>query len=180
MVDRPMTRIVIVATAVGLSLPATTGHAQSAPPAVTRDDVQALTASVGELAELLRSSLDDQERYRRLELAIAYLQFRSRRIEGLERELRNIDDSKASLGDGIERRRQQLTELEATVGNSSGEDADRMARMTDQLRAMIESQQSQLDRLERTAIDLENDIADGRRQLQRFEEYVLENLDLED
>ncbi len=52
--------------------------------------------------------------------------------------------------------------------------------MAEQIRLVIETLETQLDRLETTALDLDNEVAEGRRQLQRFEDYVLENLDLEE
>jgi hypothetical protein len=179
MIGHLLTRSVIV-TVLGMLLAAGAADAQVEPVTVTQDDVRELTASVEELVGLLRASLEERERYRKLDLAIAYLQFRSRRIEGLERELRTTEETRASTSEGLARRREQLAELETRAGAESGRDAERTAMMTEQLRLVVGTLETQLDRLERTALDLQNDVADARRELLRFEEYVLENLDLEE
>lgn len=180
MTGHVMTRSVVLTVVLGILLTVDVVDARVDPVAATRDDVRALTASVEELVDVVRASLEERERYRKLELAIAYLQLRSRRIEGLERELRTTEDSRASTSEELARRREQLAELEARAGAETGRDAERTARMTEQLHLVIETLETQLDRLERTAIDLQNDVTEGRRELQQFEDYVLENLDLEE
>jgi hypothetical protein len=149
-------------------------------PAVTRGDVEALTTSVGELIELFRSSIEQQTEHRKLELSISYLQFRSRRIEALEQELRNTAERQASTLEVIERQKSQLADMEITLRDESSPNNERARRGVEYLKSNIELQEGKLERLELKAIDLENDIGDGKRQLFEFEDYVLERLRLDE
>ena len=149
-------------------------------PAVSRSDVEALTVSVGELIELFRTSIEQQTEHRKLELSISYLQFRSRRIEALEQELRITLDRQASTLDVIERQNSQLADMENSLREDPSSENDRARRMVEHLKSSIKIQEGKLERVELKAIDLENEIADGKRELFAFEDYVLERLRLDE
>jgi hypothetical protein len=68
--------------------------------------------------------------------------------------------------------------MEDLLRDDSSPENERARRGIEYLKSNIELQEGKLDRLELQAIDLENEIADGKRQLFAFEDYVLQRLRL--
>ena len=153
---------------------------QDAGPPVACHELAALNATLIELVSTLRERNAQAARRQELELAIAYLQFRSRRIETLEQELRRTEDRRTSSEDFLGQVQEEVRAAEETLPDLPPDEADRVRAGMDQIQRRVFAEEAKLDRLERQIIDLQNEISAAQRQLATFEDFVLENLDLGD
>jgi chromosome segregation ATPase len=142
--------------------------------------METLRASIDELTAVLREQISGQERREQLQLAIAYLQFRSRRIESLEGELRRLEERRSSHEQQVGRLTGEVEAAERRLQDLTTEQAEGWERQVDRMQRAIEAETGAIDRLDVRIIDLENEILDGRRQLIALEDFVLENLDFGD
>ncbi len=149
----------------------------------TAGDVADLGRSMRELVELLRSWLqrtDEDLELRRLEVAIAALDIRSRAISRLETELQSIRDRRDGADQRRERMQRQIEELEDRLleADPTGEPA--IAANLRQAKARTEAEAERLDeeiwRLDQRILDLENAIVEKVRAIQHLEELVDEAL----
>jgi len=141
-------------------------------------DLEALTASIDRLAAALQTSLEEQKHQQDLLIAIQYLQFRTRNIEGLESEMRQIEGHKVGAEERVARMEQEVQTLERRLKAEGSEDSDNLAGAIDRYNRRIESEGDRIDRYERQILDLENRILQSRRQLVDLETFISENLDL--
>ena len=140
-------------------------------------DLAGLSASIDELADAMSQSSDRAEHNQRLEIAIAYLQFRTRKIESLEGEVRRLEDRRASSEERITRMTNDIQSMERKMDQLEAERAAEIRYAIERYRRMIEGENERIDRADRQIIDLENRILDTRRQLIDLEDFVAENLD---
>mgnify|MGYP001815360113 CR=1 FL=1 len=156
------------------------GWSEGPPSTTDCEDLKTLNASIQELASVMRQSAAQDKKYQELELAVAYLQFRSRRIEILEQELRRAEERKASSEGQLERINEELARYERNLPNISEEEALRTREAVEQVDRMVAFEEAKIDRLELEIIDLQNEIAEGKLQTIYLEDYLLENLDVGD
>lgn len=87
-------------------------------------EIRNLSTSVDRLTELLYSQAkqnDQNQVLRKLDIAVAYLTFRSRRIERLERDKQRAANSKTRLEDVIQQWEQRIEKLEEQTTDTPGE-----------------------------------------------------------
>ena len=87
-------------------------------------EIRNLSTSVDRLTELLYSQgkqNDQNQVLRKLDIAVAYLTFRSRRIERLERDKQRAANSKTRLEDVIQQWEQRIEKLEEQTTDTPGE-----------------------------------------------------------
>ncbi len=141
-------------------------------------ELRALTASVDRLSAILAAQAGSEEQdqlYEKLNLAIAYLNFRSRRIESLERDVQESRSAKAqiesTLGIWLEKQ-QELNQ------GSSGlvSEEERLRKEEFQLR--IDLVKERIGRLDTEIVSLESRIYELQSQIDSVEEFVQRNLAL--
>jgi chromosome segregation ATPase len=143
-------------------------------------EFESLAESLQDLVAELRESNQREARHRELLIAVEYLQFRSRSIESLEQEVRRTEDRRTNVIDTIDRMTSDIKAIEVEKTQTAGEEAEEFDSMIKRYTRRIKSYEDNSDRLEQKIYDLENQIIDNRRQLLSLEEYVVENLDLEE
>jgi len=141
--------------------------------------IDRLSAAVEQLARLQQKSAQTTEHdtmMRRLSLAVAYLDYRSRRIEALEMERSEIRTSSERLDDilrQIERREEDLDENLRSNPQTSREEAVQARKdLQNQKKTMIE----RIARNDSKLIQLDNEITELKSQLVPIERFIQQNL----
>jgi len=170
-------KIVIISALFGccLATPAVAVQEKSAE-ALRSNDLGALTAAIDNLtAQLAKQSGDSEQviNLRKLDIAIAYLNFRSRRIELFERDLQTMRTSRNRLEDMVEQLRQEEESLNQAFG-SGQPDVTKKAREDLRFRRKVV-----LDRIERfdsEIVMLENRVSEMQHQIDNVESFVQKNM----
>lgn len=143
-------------------------------------EIRNLSTSVDRLTNLLYQQTQKNDREQilhKLDIAVAYLNFRSRRIEMMERDLQNDRNLKTRLEDIVKQWEQRLAETEEIakpdVGRQNSQDLQ-VAEAKDQLKML----KQRLARVDNEIIDYENRVLELHDQLDSVESYVEKNLKL--
>ncbi|OEU70898.1 MAG: hypothetical protein BA864_08750 [Desulfuromonadales bacterium C00003093] len=140
-------------------------------------EIRNLSTSVDRLTQFLYEQGGKKDRdsvLRKLDIAVAYLNFRSRRIEMMERDLQRTESSKTRLEDIIRQLEERLEQLEDEDSNTgpqgklSKEDAQQQLKLLRQ----------RLARTENEIIEGNNRILELRHQLDDVENFVERHLEL--
>jgi len=148
-------------------------------PAGSCPEFRELSRAVKDLAAVVEASVKQQEEQGKLQLAIAYLQFRFRRIESLEQEVRRAVDEKGTLESYLTNMQERLVAMEERYLGMSGEEADELQREIDRYKAAAKTMEDRIMRAQQKIMDMENDIEASRDQVESFEYFILDNLDIE-
>jgi len=135
------------------------------------------------ILERIATALEEQNRLQRenlvnqrLSAAVDYLQFRSRRIEELESEIRTTEKARNATEDQIERIEKQIEEFENRLADANQDDRRSFESFLDRAPKMLEGQRHRLDRHDTRILELENEILSDRRDLQELEDFVSEEI----
>lgn len=143
-------------------------------------EIRNLSTSVDSLAQLLFEQGQQKEQdaiLRKLDIAVAYLNFRSRRIEMLERDKQNNLTMKNRLEDiiqQIETRAEQLEDNNQDDPTSREANENARKETSEQLKMM----KQRLARVEETLFNFDNQIIELRNQLDDVEGFVERHLEL--
>lgn len=143
-------------------------------------EIRNLSTSVDRLTQLLYGQVQQKEQdsmLRKLDIAVAYLNFRSRRIEMLERDLQNSQSMKSRLEDillQIETRLEQIEDSDRT-GPEAADAADQAQKETLEQQKMLKQR---LARTDEKILDYDNRIIELRNQLDDVEGFVERHLEL--
>ena len=143
-------------------------------------EIRNLSTSLDSLAQLLFEQGQQKEQdavLRKLDIAVAYLNFRSRRIEMLERDKQNSQTMKNRLEDIIQQVETRAEKLEDNDQNDPDtKEANDTARKEtlEQLKMM----KQRLARVDETLFDFDNQIIELRNQLDDVEGFVERHLEL--
>lgn len=142
------------------------------------NELRALTASVDRLNAILEAqagSVEQDMLFRKLNLAIAYLDFRSRRIEALEQDVQESRNAKAqiesTLNIWIERQKEM-------AGNEPGLSGEEARLRNEEFEVRIELIRERIERLDDEIVSLESKIYELQSQIDSVEEFVQKNLAL--
>lgn len=164
-----------------LSLPRPTQAAEeSATAEIIALEIRNLSTSVDRLTRLLydqdQQKTDDMM-LRKLDIAIAYLNFRSRRIEQLERDKQRTAAGKTRFEDVIQQWEQRVEQL-AEQGDSQG-----IQNNNDRPRQEAEEQlkvlKQRLARVDTELLEYDNKIIELQSQLDSIESFVERHLELQ-
>ena len=141
-------------------------------------ELKALNASVERLAAALEAQTGSNTQdlqYQKLNLAIAYLNFRSRRIESLERDVQETRSAKAQIESTLNvwLERQQ----EMARGDSSLPSEDERLR-SEEIQIRIDLVRERISNLDSEIVSLESRIYELQSQIDSVEEFVQKNLAL--
>ncbi len=143
-------------------------------------DVDRLAAAIERLADLYedgRKQVEEDALARKLDTAIAYLNFRSRRIERLEQdlqELRTLRDRMDTFVVKMEETR-QLEESRSRSGVIISDDEAEKRRKEHEL--TMKMMQERIDRTDREIVTVENTIQDLQEEISSVESFVQRNLE---
>lgn len=162
-------------------LPRTAAAAEeSASAEIIALEIRNLSTSVDRLTRLLYDQGQQKQQdamLRKLDIAVAYLNFRSRRIEALERDLQNSRSMKTRLEDFIQQVDNRLEQIEENSRNDSttDESTDQVRNETLEQRKMLKQR---LSRADENILDFENRLIELRNQLDDVEGFVERHLEL--
>lgn len=137
--------------------------------------VEALTAAVNRLAAALEAeqkSGNRKESLEKLNLAIAYLSFRSRRIETLERDITMMKNSRSNVEEAQKTWNERILALEERQKQSQGGVNDDLSRMIEDARTQLTVFKERQSRLGDEIIQLENRNYELQRELSVIEKFV--------
>ena len=148
---------------------------------VAGDSLDRLAQAVESLTQLLEkqaTAKDEDKELRKLDIAISYLNFRSRRIELMERDLSRQRADRDRYEDTIAnwQKRQEL--LLKNLEESSPEDQKELEQAKKEFEIQTKSLEQRLARAEEDIIIQENRIAELQDQLDTVESYVHQHLEL--
>lgn len=152
-------------------------HEEDSDPAVAAE-LQSLSASIDRLATALESQSGAGEQdvlHQKLTLAIAYLNFRSRRIESLERDVQETRSVKSQIESTLNvwlERQQDMAQSDS--GLLSEEERQR----SDEIQIRIDLVKERIERLDDEIVGLESRIYELQSQIDSVEEFVQRNLAL--
>ena len=141
-------------------------------------ELSALAASIERLTSVLESQpgTDDNDLlYQKLNLAIAYLNFRSRRIEALEQDVQATRSAKAQIESTLNvwlERQQEMTVSDSGLAN------EETRQRNEDVQMRIDLVKERLERLDSEIVNLESKIYELQGQIDSVEEFVQKNLAL--
>jgi predicted nuclease with TOPRIM domain len=142
-------------------------------------EIRNLSTSVDRLTQLLYEQGQQEQQdviLRKLDIAVAYLNFRSRRIEMLERDKQNSQTTKTRLEDIIGQLETRVEQLEdSEQGDTDGEANETARQETEEQLKMLKQR---LARVDETLFDFDNQIIELRNQLDDVEGFVERHLEL--
>ena len=144
-------------------------------------EISRLSRSIEHLEATLESQkkrMEDQVMLQKLNAAIAYLNFRSRRIESLEKDLQGARNVKLRLEDMLEQLAQQdeLLENEAKSSlNPNGSDKKQSRKSIERQRTLLKQR---LARVDGEIVEMETRLYDLQKQVEGVESFVEKNLKL--
>jgi chromosome segregation ATPase len=144
-------------------------------------ELQLLNRHTEEVMALLRTLIEDRGeelKLRKLEVAVLALQLRSGALDDLEAQRRRLQERKTSSEEELGRMRQELEGIEGLIEAEEITDGERSQlqgawKRVDSEVKLIEDRVWQLDR---SVVDLENDIERKRRDVDHLEELVANGL----
>lgn len=170
-------KIIIVGLLLGCSLSTSAEAAQEkSTDALLAGELRSLSASINNLAARLGNSAGEAGQdttLRKLDIAIAYLNFRSRRIEMFERDLQSMRSSRNRLEDMLGQLRQEEENLVQAFGNSPH---DVMQQAKEDMAFRRKVIRDRIERFDSEIIMVENKVLDMQSQIERVEDYVQKNL----
>lgn len=163
-----------------LILPSSPATAAAEPKAIPLSTVEALTAAVNRLAtalEVEQKNATDKESLEKLNLAIAYLSFRSRRIETLERDISTMKNSRTNLEDAQKTWNERIAALEERQRGSQGQTSEDLSRMIEDSKSQMAVFKDRQSRLGDDIVQLENRNYELQREISVIEKFVERHLD---
>jgi hypothetical protein len=144
-------------------------------------ELQLLNRRTDEAMALLRALIEDREeelKLRKLEVAVLALQLRSTALEDLEAERRRLQERKASSDEELGRMKGEFEGIEGLL--ESEEISDREKANLQHTWSRVESEvkliEDRIWQLDRSIVDLENEIVRKRRDVDHLEEIVTNGL----
>jgi predicted nucleic acid-binding Zn-ribbon protein len=155
--------------------PAVAAEQKAVPPV----PVEALTAAVNRLAAALEAeqkNASNKDSLEKLNLAIAYLSFRSRRIETLERDITTMKNSRTNLEEALKTWNERILALEEKQKQSPGGENEEFNRMIEDAKAQLTIFKERQSRVGEEIVQLENRNYELQREISVIEKFVERNL----
>lgn len=140
-------------------------------------ELKSLSTSIESLTkqmQLQAGGLQKDATLRKLDIAIAYLNFRSRRIEMFERDLQSARMNRNRLDDVMEQLQREEDGLAQSFDINQKE---AVQRAREELSFRRETVKGRLSRMDEEIILLENRIAEMQSQIDSVESFVQKNLE---
>ncbi len=145
--------------------------------AMIAEEIRALSASINSLAKQLETQTGSAQKnttLRKLDIAIAYLNFRSRRIEMFEQDLQSARTNRNRLDD-VQKQFQREEENLSSSFNANQKEAIQRAREELKIRRL--AVKDRVSRMDEEIILLENRIMEMQSQIDSVENFVQKNLE---
>lgn len=145
--------------------------------AMIAEELRALSAAVDNLAKQMTNQAESEGQdtnLRKLDIAISYLNFRSRRIEMFERDMQSMRTSRNRLEDILEQFKREEDSLSQSFDSNQREAIERTREGLSFRRQAVKDR---ISRLDEEIILLENRIMDMQSQIDSVESFVQKNLE---
>jgi hypothetical protein len=175
-----MPQLLTVCALFGLLLLPFSPAAAAEQKAVAPLPVEALTAAVNRLAAALEAgqkSAGNKESLEKLNLAIAYLSFRSRRIETLERDITALKNTRNNIEEAQKTWNERILGLEERQKQNQGGGSEDLNRMIEDAKAQLIVFMERQSRLGDEIIQLEKRNYELQREFSVIEKFVEGHLD---
>ncbi|MDZ4184341.1 MAG: hypothetical protein U1D97_05095 [Desulfuromonadales bacterium] len=142
--------------------------------------VEALTAAIHRLATALEAeqkNAGNKESLEKLNLAIAYLSFRSRRIEVVERDITALKNTRNNFEDAQRTWTERILALEERQKENMGGQSGDLNKMIEDSKAQMSVFKERQARLGEEIIQLENRNYELQREISSIEKFVERHLD---
>ncbi|MDO9079161.1 MAG: hypothetical protein Q7U44_00050 [Desulfuromonadales bacterium] len=142
--------------------------------------VEALTAAVNRLATALEAeqkNAGNKESLEKLNLAIAYLSFRSRRIEVVERDITALKNTRNNFEDAQRTWTERILALEERQKENMGGPNGDLSKMIEDSKTQMAAFKERQARLGEEIIQLENRNYELQREISSIEKFVERHLD---
>lgn len=152
-----------------------------APEVLSGDSVERLAIAVENLTRLFANQVtqnNQNQELRKLDIAISYLNFRSRRIELMDRDLSMTKNERDRMEDLTEQWRERKELLRTEMDGKSSEEVKELEQTLQDLEVRLKAFTQRLARLEEDIIIQENQISDLQSELNSVENYVQQHLQL--
>lgn len=174
-------KLLLAILLLGISLPySATAADEGANAEIIALEIRNLSTSVDRLTKLLYDQGRQKEQdfvLRKLDIAVAYLNFRSRRIETLERDRQGALGVKTRLEDIIHQWEGRLEQNENRE-SANAEEASRNDLSTREIQQQLKMLKQRLGRTEGKLLDYDNRLMELHNQLDDVEGFVERNLKL--
>jgi hypothetical protein len=137
------------------------------------DEIRALTSAVERLADQMKAQNSDDLELRKLEIAIAYLNFRSRRIEMFERDLQGARTKRKLMDDILDKLQREEDSLPSGFAPGQKEVREKALKSLDLRRKAVFDR---IERIDEEIIMLENRVGEMQSQLDDIEDFVRKHL----
>ena len=174
-----MSQFLTVAALLLLLLPSSPAAASEQKP-LAPASVEALTAAINRLAAALETeqkNAGNKESLEKLNLAISYLSFRSRRIEVVERDITAMKNTRNNIEDAQKTWNERILALEERQKQNMGGASGDLSRMIEDSKAQMAAFKERQARLGEEIIQLENRNYELQREINTIEKYVERHLD---
>ena len=140
-------------------------------------ELKALSTSINSLTKQMEAQAGSARKdttLRKLDIAIAYLNFRSRRIEMFERDLQSARTNRNRLDDVLEQFQREEDSLSQTFDPNQ---KDAVQRAREELSFRKQTVKGRLSRMDEEIILLENRMMEMQSQIDSVESFVQKNLE---
>lgn len=138
-----------------------------------------LTAAINRLAAAIEADQKnsaDKKSLEKLNLAIAYLSFRSRRIEALERDITTLKSTRTNLDEAQKAWNERIIALEEKQKQTSGGMNEDLNRMIEDAKIQLIVFKERQSRMDNDIVQLENRNYELQREISVIEKFVERHL----
>ena len=159
---------------------ALTAQQQSSQTTVERE-LRSLEHRTGEIVRLLQELVTqraEDQRLKRLQVAVLVLQLRSTVINDIENRIRDLEDRTASENQKVAQIEAEIQRLDQRAQDDSIKEGarQRLENSRNQMADQLEMASQRAWSLEKQILDLQNELTEKRRNVKSLEEIVMEGL----
>lgn len=176
-----LTRPIIFVTLLALLSIPVTSLAEPSDEEASAGSMERLAVAVETLVKHLEAHATEKNEdmeLRKLDIAISYLNFRSRRIELMERDLTMIRNDRSRYEDTIRMWQERLDLLLTEMEEKTADEREELERSQAELEMRVKGFEQRLTKLDEEIIIQENKITDLQNDLDAVESYIQQHLQL--
>lgn len=178
---RATTHVAIAGLALILLQPCPGAAQQESGPSPVEDELRNLGTHVADIVNLLEDLVAQRSedlQLRRLQVSVLALQLRSSSISDIEGRIRTLDDRATSANEELAQLDAERERIRETAELETLPEAERehLASMETMFEAQVDMIKQRIWQTERQIVDLQNDLAEKRRDVDILEEIVMEGL----
>ena len=173
--------VFIFVLAIFVFLPQTTAAQQQTAQATVEQELHTLGLRTSEAVELLRELVyqrAEEQKLKRLQVAVLALQLRSTAISDIEERIRTLEDRVVTASEELAQLDAELERINSVFGLEKTPQAqrERLASSRTKLESRIDVIKNRIWTYERQILDVQNELSTKRRDVSALEEVVMEGL----